>query len=246
MNATQQGPQRLYLFQLATITVGGSRPVPGYLIQTGDGINVLIDTGFPKSMIGETARPGRPPVSMKESEYVVNQLAALGLKPSDIHYLIATHFDVDHSGNHEQFTNAELLVQRQHYELATSGFERFAQNREHWGAPGLRYRQVDGDTELLPGIELIESSGHVPGHQSVLVRLPQTGPVLLTIDAIPNQSGLDADKRERGPFDMNMDDVRASTRKLVALAQREHVALIVHGHDAAQWKTLKKAPEYYS
>lgn len=244
MDATQQGPQRLYLFQLATI--GGGRPVPGYLIQTGDGINVLIDTGFPKSMIGETDRPGRMPVSMKESEYVVNQLAALGLKPDDIHYLIATHFDGDHAGNHELFTNAELIVQRQHYELATSGFERFAQNREHWDAPGLRYRQVDGDTELLPGIELIESSGHVPGHQAVLVRLPETGPVLLAIDAIPTQAGLDADKRERGPFDMDMDGVRASTRKLVALAQREGATLIVHGHDAEQWKTLKKAPEYYA
>src|SRR5579884_1832595 len=159
MSTTQQGPQRLYLFQLAM--VGGDRPVPGYLIQTGDGVNVLVDTGFPKSMIGETIREGRPPVTMKESEYVVNQLAALGLKPGDIHYLIATHFDVDHSGNHEQFTNAELVVQRQHYELATSGFERFAPNREHWGAPGLRYRQLDGDTELLPGIELIESSGQL-------------------------------------------------------------------------------------
>lgn len=40
--------------------------------------------------------------------------------------------------------------------------------------PG-RIRLVDGDTELLPGLELIETSGHVPGHQSVLVRLPKTG-----------------------------------------------------------------------
>jgi hypothetical protein len=46
----------------------------------------------------------------------------------------------------------------------------------------------------------------------------------------------------------HMDDagVRASTRKLVELAQREHVALIVHGHDPVQWQTLKKAPDYYS
>lgn len=244
MNTTQQGPQRLYLLQLATM--GPGIPIPGYLIQTGDGINVLIDTGYPKSMIGETAGPMGRTIVINEGDYVVNQLAALGLKPGDIHYLIATHFDRDHVGNHEIFTDAELVVQRQHYELAKSGFERFAANREHWDAPGLRYRQVDGDTVLLPGIELIESSGHVPGHQAVLVRLPQTGPVLLAIDAIPNQSGLDADKRERGPFDMDMDGVRASTRKLVSLAQREGVSLIVHGHDAEQWKTLKKAPEYYS
>jgi N-acyl homoserine lactone hydrolase len=244
MNATRQGPQRLYLLQLATREPGV--PYPGYLIQTGDGINVLVDTGFPKSMIGETAGPQGTTLIMKESEYVVNQLAALGLKPSDIRYLVATHFDVDHAGNHEVFTDAEVVVQRQHYELAKSGFERFATNREHWDAPGLHYRLLDGDTELLPGIELIDTSGHVPGHQSVLVRLPETGPVILAIDAIPRQAGLDADKREKGPFDMDLEGVRASTRKLVDLAKREGVTLIVHGHDAEQWKTLKKAPEYYS
>src|SRR5438874_9023167 len=158
MNATKQGPQRLYLLQLATF--GSGVPVPGYLIQTSDGINVLVDTGLPKSMIGENPGPRGMTVHFHEDEYVVNQLAAVGLKPSDIHYLICTHFDMDHAGNHEEFTKAELVVQRQHYEVAKSGFERFVPSREHWDAPDLRYRLVDGDTELLPGIELIESSGH--------------------------------------------------------------------------------------
>lgn len=99
---------------------------------------------------------------------------------------------------------------------------------------------------LLPGLELIETSGHVPGHQSVLVRLPQTGPVLLAIDAIPAQRDLDPEKRLPSPYDMDEASVRASTRTLVELAQREQVKLIVHGHDAEQWKTLKKAPEFYS
>lgn len=244
MNEMKQGPQRLYLFQLATFKPGV--PVPGYLVQTGDGINILIDTGFPKNMIGETVGFGGFIILYHENEYVVNQLAVLGLKPSDIHYLICSHFDADHAGNHEQFTNAELIVQRQHYELARSGFVRFASNREHWDAPDLRYRLIDGDTELLPGIELIESSGHVPGHQSVLIRLPETGPVLLAIDAIARQASLDADKRNKSPMDMDLESLRASTRKLVDLAKREHVTLIVHGHDPVQWETLKKAPEYYS
>lgn len=243
MNTTKQGPQRLYLLLLATM--GPGVPVPGYLIQTGDGINVLVDTGLPKSMIGETPGPFGT-IRFDENQYVVNQLAALGLKPNDIHYLVATHFDMDHAGNHEVFTDAELIVQRQHYELAKSGFERFGRNREHWDAPGLRYRQIEGDTELLPGIELIESSGHVPGHQAVLVRLPETGPVLLAIDALPRQIGLDADKRVKSPLDMDEEGVRASAHKLVDLAKREHVTLIVCGHDAEQWQTLKKAPEYYS
>ena len=53
-----------------------------------------------------------------------------------------------------------------------------AANRPRWDAPGLRHRLIDGGAVLPPGVELIATPGHVPGHQSVLVRLPRTGPVL--------------------------------------------------------------------
>ena len=109
----------------------------------------------------------------------------------------------------------------------------------------MRYRLVEGDTELLPGIELIEWSGHAPGHQSVLVRLPQTGPVLLAIDAIPHSSMTNADSRWVMPIDMDEQSTRHSTRKLTELAAREGVALTIYGHDAEQWATLKQAPEFY-
>ena len=103
---------------------------------------------------------------------------------------------------------------------------------------------MEGDTELLPGLELIETSGHVPGHQSILVRLSQTGPVLLTIDAVLTQKSF-TPEREAGPLDDNEEALRASTRKLLTLVQREQVSLIVFGYDAEQWQTLKKAPDYY-
>jgi N-acyl homoserine lactone hydrolase len=111
-------------------------------------------------------------------------------------------------------------VQRQHYELARGGYARFAATRSQWDHPALRYRLVEGDTELLPGLELVESSGHVPGHQSVLVRLPKTGAVLLTIDAVARQRSF-TPEREAGPSDENEEMLRASTRKLLDLAQRE-------------------------
>ena len=59
-----------------------------------------------------------------------------------------------------------------------------------------RIRLVDGDTELLPGLELIETSGHVLGHQSVLLRLPKMGPVLLVADAIIYSALCDPDTRK--------------------------------------------------
>ncbi len=87
----------------------------------------------------------------------------------------------------------------------------------------------------------------MPGHQAVLVRLPQTGPVLLAIDAIPRALGdFTPETRPIGPFDLDEAGVRASTPKLVDLARRPRVALIVHGHDAEQWRGLKKLPEFYA
>ena len=121
---------------------------------------------------------------------------------------------------------------------------RFALTRSQWDQPSSRYQLVDGDTELLPGLELIETSGHVPGHQSILVRLPRTGPVLLTVDAVPMQNGFTPD-RQAGPMDIDGAGVIASTRKLLALAQREHATQVIFGHDSQQWATLKKLPDYY-
>jgi N-acyl homoserine lactone hydrolase len=107
-----------------------------------------------------------------------------------------------------------------------------------------RIRLLDGDTELLPGLELIETSGHVPGHQSVLVRLPKTGAVLLTIDAVPFRDSFTADEQD----DENNPDaevIRASTLKLLDLVAREHIEMVIFGHDMEQWEALKKAPAYY-
>lgn len=239
MTTNNAGPQRLYLMQVATnpqINV----PFVCYLVQTGDGTNVLIDSGLPMNVQPPRGMP--MPVMGKN---VIEQLEQLGLRPGDIDLLVCTHFDGDHSGHHAAFTNAELVVQRQHYELARSGYQRFSGTRDQWDDSSLRYRLVDGDTQLLPGLELIETSGHVPGHQSMLVRLPQTGPVLLTIDAVTQQIAF-TPEREAGRMDMDLEMLRASTRKLLGLVQREQVSLVVFGHDGEQWQTLKKAPDFYS
>lgn len=218
-------------------------PYPGYLIQTDVGENLLVDTGFPPEVTGAYRTSGAGP-QVDEADFVLNRLAALGLTPDEITTLIATHLDGDHAGNHDRFPHATIIVQRAHLAAARS-LDRFQRTRAHWDAPGLKYREVDGDTEIAPGVMVIESSGHVPGHQSVLVRLPQTGPVLLAIDAIPRMDQRDPETRAIGPNDMDEAGTRASTRKLMALAAREGVTLIIHGHDADQWATLKQAPDYY-
>ncbi|MBA2288264.1 MAG: N-acyl homoserine lactonase family protein [Ktedonobacteraceae bacterium] len=239
MTTSTSAPLRLYLMRVANMPPVNI-PVPCYLIQTGDGKNILIDSGLPPGVT--EGPPGMPAPTIEKN--VIEQLAIIGLQPAAIDMLICTHFDQDHAGHHNAFPNAELIVQRQHYEVASGGHARFAGSRAYWDVPASRYRQVDGDTELLPGLTLIETSGHVPGHQSVLVRLPHTGPVLLTIDAVTMQEHFTPD-RPTERFDADEEGTRASTRKLLDIAQREHVALVIFGHDGPQWQTLKKLPEFY-
>ncbi len=239
---------KLYLMLLALLQPH-SIPVLGYLIQTDDGRNVLVDSGFPHSFIEHPPDPmvlGGLQVEMRPKDFIVSHLASIGLQPGDIDILIATHFDADHAGSHDLFPHAEMVVQRRHYEAAKAGYPRAAIVRAHWDMPAARVRLVDGDTTLLPGIELLETSGHVVGHQSVLVRLPDTGPTLLAIDAVPAASFSDPDTRALLPVDEDETEVRASTRKVAEVARREGVTLIVYGHDAEQWPTLKHMPEFYS
>lgn len=246
MTAITGTPQRLYLMQLSTASVplGEGRFMQMvnvcYLVETSDNQHILIDTGYPADV---PPAPNLPPV--ENAKNVLEHLTELGLKPADMDLVIATHFDVDHAGYHDSFPNAEFVVQRSHYEQAKSGFPRYAPARTHWDHPALHYRLVDGDTELFSGLTLLETSGHAYGHQSVLVRLPETGPVLLVIDAVVMKR-LFVPDRNPWPMDDNADQLRTSTRKLIDLAEREHVALIVFGHDGEQWQTLRKSPAFYT
>lgn len=237
-------PRKLYLFQVSTTTIplsaGQTLEMSSgcYLIEMSDNKRILIDTG----MAPDAPRSPAPASSNKKN--VLEHLAELNLRPQDIEMLICTHFDVDHAGYHDHFRFAELIVQGEHYDLARNGHPRFAAARKHWDHPALKYRRIDGDCELLPGITLLETSGHVPGHQSVLVRLPKTGPVLLAIDAVALQRGFSVD-RKASPIDDNEEQLRVSTKKLLDLVALEQVKLVVFHHDGQQWSALKKSPEYY-
>jgi N-acyl homoserine lactone hydrolase len=236
MIMNQNAPQRLYPMQVGSMPEYHI-PIVCYLVQTGDGKNILIDSGLPEIIPEEAS-------DFENGQDVIEQLASLGLKPDDIETVISTHYDIDHAGRHAPFTKAQYVVQRAHHLDAASN-PRYAANRSQWDQPMERIRLVDGDTELLPGLELIETSGHVPGHQSVLLRLPKTGAVLLTIDAVAFREGFVRDLADDGG-NPDAEAVRASTNKLLDLVEREKVGLVIFGHENEQWEGLKKLPEYYS
>lgn len=232
-------PVRLYLFAASRGTLpspaGPIEMVAGsYLVTMSDGSQVLIDSGPPNDGAADA-----------EVVTATQQLTRLGIRPEDVAMIVTTHFDVDHSGESHAFPNAVHVVQKRHLEVAKGGDHRFATHRVNWDVGDEKFRTVEGDVELFPGFELIATPGHVPAHQSVLLRLPNTGPVLITADAVPLASLFTPD-RPRGPMDAGEEDeVRESTRKLLRIRDQEGVKLVIHHHDGAQWRTLKLAPEYY-
>lgn len=235
-NHEQRTVKRLYLMEVGSMPEY-QIPIVCYLLQTDNGKNILIDSGLPE-IIPEDAS------EFENGKDVIEQLASIGLKPDDINIVISTHYDSDHAGRHAAFPKAQFVVQRVHHLDALSN-PRYASIRPQWDQTIERIQFVDGDTELLPGLELIETSGHVPGHQSVLVRLPKTGAVLLTIDAVPFGEGFTRDERD-GDSSPETEAIRASTIKLLNLVEGEYIRLVIFGHDSAQWEKLKKAPAFYA
>lgn len=222
-------------------------PIVGYLIQTDEGRNILVDTGMdkvhvenPDATFGGTPFGEVLKVEMSDEDYVVNRLAELGLEPEDIDILVATHFHFDHAGNTRDFTGSEIVVQEDCYQDIMRPDARYP--RDTYDIPGLRWTRIEGDVEIAPGVTLLKTPGHVPGHMSLAVDLPETGKVIVGIDAIYVQDNLDKDTwgAYRDP-----EAARASARRLKEMAERDD-ALLLYGHDPSQWQTLKKAPEFYS
>ena len=114
--------------------------------------------------------------------------------------------------------------------------------RKNFDLPGYRWRLLDGDAELVPGVTALRSDGHTPGHQSLLVQLPVTGPVILAGDCCYWQRSID----EEIPPGVVWDPTRAmhSIKRLKTLA-RLTGGRIFPSHDPAFWERAIKAPEAY-
>src|SRR3954452_8289346 len=140
---SQNAMKRLYLMQVGSMPEY-QIPIVCYLVQTGDGKNILIDSGLPEIMPeGES--------EFENGQDVIEQLASIGFKTDDIDTVISTHYDIDHAGRHAAFTKAHYVVQRGHHVDAAST-PRFAARRLQWDQPMARIRRAEGDTELLAGL----------------------------------------------------------------------------------------------
>jgi N-acyl homoserine lactone hydrolase len=223
---------------------GRQIPIQGYVVVSGEHV-VLVDTGFPDAYYSDPDATGRRDgldgfgrlVSIGPHNRPEAQLALLGLAATDVTHVVITHGDIDHVGGMHDFPDAAIVISRREREAGPPRYHGDAQPPD-WPADA---RLVDGDQELVPGLTLLPTPGHSPGHVSLLVRLRETGAVVLACDAISRPAELQH-RFNGGAWDERA--ARRSAEKLVVLVDRER-ALLVYGHDPAARTALRWAPARY-
>ena len=146
--------------------------IGGFLIRTG-GRNVLVDVGFGAK---EVEFPGYGPFV---GGRLLESLKQAGLEPADIDTIVYTHLHLDHVGWTSRaagetraltFPNARHLMMAaewQHWHgtdqpvgPSPREVQQPLENRVEWLS--------DGQT-VAPGVNVLASPGHTPGHVSVVV-----------------------------------------------------------------------------
>jgi len=209
---------------------------------------VLIDLGLnpdglkdPESAWGPRAKLIKPEIT--EADDIRNRLKELKIELSDILMVIVTHLHWDHTGGLRFFNHCPIVVQR--------GEFRFAFNPDSFCSPqymrnhfdfDLNYKIIEGDQIILPGISVIKTPGHTPGHQSVLARLSSGRYYLFPGDAISIQENL----QRKIPSSNNWN----AEQSMDSLYRLEHLALllgaeIIPSHDRVKWNVLRKSPQAY-
>ncbi|GAB4569782.1 MAG: MBL fold metallo-hydrolase [Anaerolineae bacterium] len=149
------------------------------VVQAG-GKTIVIDTGM-----GDKLTPKMRAIWRLERPEggLLAGLARLGLRPEDVDLVIDTHLHGDHCAGNTRFAedgrvvavfpNAEYVVHRREYEDAMHPNERtratyYPINYEPLMQFGqLRLLDVEDEQELAPGIFVVRTPGHTPGHLSV-------------------------------------------------------------------------------
>jgi N-acyl homoserine lactone hydrolase len=86
--------------------------------------------------------------------------------PRDVVCVINTHLHFDHCGGNRLFAGTPIYVQRLEREAARADDYTISEWVDFEGA---RYVELEGEHEVLPGLRVVPTPGHSPGHQSVLV-----------------------------------------------------------------------------
>src|SRR6202007_382197 len=98
-------------------------------------------------------------------------------------------FHADHTGQVEPFKNATLLIGKGDWDGVTAPTPMQGANVagfKSWIGESRKVEPLTGDKDVFGdgSVVVLRTPGHTPGHSSLLVRLKDMGPVLLTGDAV--------------------------------------------------------------
>ena len=208
--------KRLHLASLQGLD-GGRWPVHGFVV-THPGGAVLVDTGVggPQDVLDDWRVVNRS---------VADALAELDMSPADIGLVINTHLHFDHCGQNAVFKHAPFYVQR----AELSRMQRESRELYDWfGFMDARFELLDGDTEVLPGLEVITTPGHTEGHQCVVVREDGAFDLLIGDAAYTPRQYAEPGRDNLPPGQASdVDAWRESVRKIRSL-RPEHVHFCHH------------------
>jgi len=148
----------------------------GWLI-VGDGAPILVDTG---PLSAANARAEHDVELTKDaSQQLGVALAANGVNAEDVALVVLTHLHWDHCQCLHEVPNARVVVQERELEYAQDPADRDRIVYEHGRHPPFlaerkRLTPVSGQKDVAPGVRVVPTPGHSPGHQSVLVETGMT------------------------------------------------------------------------
>ena len=99
-------------------------------------------------------------------ESLPSLLIARGIHPDDVMAIANSHLHFDHCGQNLAFPDRPIFVQADEYQ-ATRAEDYTIPDWVDF--PGVRYELIRGERELLPGVRLVPTPGHTPGHQSLVI-----------------------------------------------------------------------------
>ncbi len=138
----------------------GSCVIQGFVVTHPDGA-VVVDTGVATDhdLLNEMYRPTATPL--------VDALNSVGVDERDVVAIVNTHLHFDHCGQNRMLPSVPVYVQAAELEAARLPMFTIPEWAE---IADERRRVIDGDAEIAPGVSVVATPGHTPGHQSVVVR----------------------------------------------------------------------------
>lgn len=217
-----------------------------YLIRHAKGL-MLWDTGMSDSIadMPDGLTVGGGVLTLWVRKTLKSQLEALGVAPGEIRYIAFSHMHADHVGNANLFTGATLYMQEAGYEAAFGTdpgkynyvpalYEKLRNN------PAVK---LNGDHDVFGdgSVVILSTPGHTPGHQSLLVRLAKTGPVVLSGDMVHFRENWENRRVPAGNYDRELS--LRSMEKVAGILSAENATLWIN-HDKSQSAGIPKAPAY--